>query len=428
MTTARQIVFSLLLKMQKSAAYSNIALDAALSKSSLSQQDKSFASALFYGVLERQITLDEIIKNHSDKPFEKMSADVVTALRMGIYQLEYMNSVPDSAAVNESVKLMKNVGAKSFVNAILRKYQREGKQVLEGFPEYLKLSCPKWLYDKWKKEYGKVTADKILPQTIGAPPVFCRVNNLKTTWDRLSRLLEPNEIYTRNTDIDNCLILKNAGSIEQLDAYKNGFLHIQDMSAQICVKALEAKENEIVFDLCAAPGGKTFTIAEDMNNCGQVFAFDLHDNRVRLIKSGAKRLGISIIKAKEGDARNFDESLPKADKVLCDVPCSGLGIIRRKPEIKYKNPADFEKLPQIQFDILNNAAKYVKVGGSLLYSTCTLSRAENDEVRKRFLSENPQYEAQNLPSDIKRNQSELTIFPTEFGGDGFYIAKFKKVR
>ena len=210
-----------------------------------------------------------------------------------------------------------------------------------------------------------------------------------------------------------------------LSAYKNGLFHVQDTASQICVKALGAKENETVFDLCSAPGGKSFTTAQHMNNKGKILSFDLYEHRVKLINDGAKRLGIDIIEAKTGDAAVFDEMLGCADRVLCDVPCSGFGIIRRKPEIKYKDERSFDELPDIQYKIFANASRYVKSGGRIIYSTCTLNKKENEDVCERFLREHKEFRAVSVLEEFGES-SFVTLMPHKNNSDGFFIASFEK--
>ena len=413
MITSRKAVFDLLLRVIKGGAYSNIALDSALNKSKLQGKDKAFSTALFYGVLERRITLEYLISKLTSG--KKIDDDVKVALMMGLYQIIYMNSVPDSAAVNESVNLIKNKGAKGFVNGVLRQYLRNG-DMLKDAENWLKYSCPRWLYDKWVKEYGEDATKQIAENSLGGTPTVCRVNTVKTTEDELIEILKSEGVTATKSGVKDALVLENI-AVGESGAYKNGLFHIEDISAQNACFVLEPQENETIFDLCAAPGGKTFTIAELMNNKGKILAFDLHEKRAGLIKSGADRLGLTIIDAKAGNATVFNEEIGMADRVLCDVPCSGLGIIRRKPEIKYKNEADFERLPQIQFDILTNGARYVKDKGTLVYSTCTLSKAENEEVVERFLREN---------SDFTLTFMETT-FP-EALRDGFFTAKLERTK
>lgn len=410
--TIRKEVFNLLLRVYSSGAYSNIALDTMLKKGDYSKQDKAFGSALFYGVLERKISLDEIIKRITKG--KKLDSEVKTALQMGLYQIIYMNSVPEFSAVNESVSLLKNRGQRGFVNGVLREYLRSGKDLLKNAPKWVQYSCPEWLYNKWCGDYGEENAEHIASGMLGAAPIVCRVNTTKTTEEELIKILESESVKVKKTDTENALILENI-SVSESEAYKNGLFHIEDISAQGACFILSPKSGETIFDLCAAPGGKSFTIAEMMGNRGKVLSFDLHEKRVGLIKSGAERLGLDIIKANVGNATEFNDKIGLADKVLCDVPCSGLGIIRRKPEIKYKNSEDFIRLPEIQLSILSNGARYVKDGGVLVYSTCTLSKAENEDVIDKFLGSH---------SDFTLTFSETT-FPSHLR-DGFYTAKLER--
>ena len=444
MKNARQIVLNLLVQMSKTAGYSNIMLDKKLSESKLSGQDKSFATALFYGVIERRITLDAIISAHSNISMKKVSPDVLEILRMGIYQLLYMDSVPDSAAVNESVKLaeyMRKPKVKGYINAVLRGFIRNDKKIPPSENAITSLSieysCPEWLVEKWRSEYGEDNLHKILESSIAVPPIAIRTNTVKITTQELLRKLNASGVKAAISPLaPDSIIIEGTGSIRNSDLYKNGFFHVQDISAQLCCHALEPKSGETILDLCSAPGGKAFTIALLLNNEGNILAYDLHRNRTRLIEQGAKRLGIDIIKVSQGDAKVFDDGIPLADKVICDVPCSGLGIIRRKPEIKYKSNDDFAKLPQIQLEILCNAAKYVKVGGALLYTTCTLSKAENDNVADAFYNTHKEsFSRMNLPEllinsygETSNDGSVKTLFPDINGGDGFFIAAFRRVK
>lgn len=436
--SARKFVLKLLLKMSGNSAYSNILLDESLERSALSPQDKKFASALFYGVLERQLTLDIIIKKYCNKPLSKLSDEIRQILRMGIYQLLYMDSVPESAAVNESVILAKknrNPSASGFVNAVLRSFIRDDLQLpyCENKIDNLSFeySCPKWLVQKWIDEYGYNYAESMLFTSVGRAPVTIRVNTTKITPDELIDELEKEEIIAEKSDIiENCLVVKTGASISSSKAYKSGYFHVQDISSQLCCKTLNVSKGETVLDICSAPGGKTFTLAELMENEGSLFAYDLHENRVQLIWKGAKRLGLNCVKAKVNNGKLFNEKIPMADKILCDVPCSGLGVIRRKPEIKYKNPDDFERLPNIQYDILCTSCEYLKVGGELVYSTCTLSKAENDEVIDKFLSEHNDFEKVDILPQYEKpfGSYKATITPGFCNSDGFFIAKVKRVR
>ncbi len=436
MADPRLTVVKMLMKMESSEAYSNLLLDHAFNEAELSDRDKAFAAALFYGVLERRLTLDHVIRTNSKIAFEKLDKAAVQILRTGLYQLLYMPSVPESAAVNESVKMCKKLkcfSAQGFVNGMLRSFIRSGKKIsyLGISPEKrlsVEYSCPEWLTEKFISEYGMDFAVRALKASVGKPPVYARVNVLRTTTDKVIAELSKHRIKAAPyPGLVNCIRLEKAGDIEKCAPFRQGLFHVQDISSQLCCLTLRPVVNETVLDVCAAPGGKSFTLAELMGNNGKLYSMDLHDMRVGLIEDGAARLGIKIITAMQNDASKFNGALPQADRVLCDVPCSGFGVIRRKPEIKYKPPEEFAGLPEIQYRILETSARYVKSGGTLVYSTCTLSRAENDDVADRFAASHPEFMPivqpvpLSAPGDYKR-----TYCPDENGGDGFFTASFRR--
>ncbi len=431
MQTPREICLGLLLKVEKNSSFSGVALDNTLSKTrDISDIDRRFISALYYGVLERRITLDAVISKYSKRPLEKLNPEIREILRMGIYQLLYMDSVPDSAAVDESVKLAKlrNQSVSGFVNAILRSFIRDGKK-LPNSSLSLEYSCPEWLVNMWLRDYGEEVALSILKSSFGRPPTTVRFNTAKfDTQDIISELAKDGIEAIPNELIANCYDLKSCGSAEKLSAYRMGMFHVQDASCQLCASELGAREGETVLDVCSAPGGKAFTIAEIMNDQGQILAFDLHANRAKLITEGAKRLNLSIISASQNNAKLFNENIPMADRVLCDVPCSGLGVIGRKPEIKYNysGESDLSQFPIVQYEILKTSSRYVKPGGTLIYSTCTLNRAENGLIAERFLQENPDFEGCKL-SYFDDYKATITPASCQYGGDGFFMAKFLRI-
>ena len=434
MKTARKVVAELLVSMQQNGSYSNIALDNALTREKLPPRDRAFASMLFYGVIERRMTLDYIIRLYSSTEFDNIDIDVLQLLRMGLYQLLY-TAVPESAAVNESVELAPQ-NRKGFVNGILRSFIRSGKIIdykdLEGIPKLsVQYSCPRWLIKKWTGMFGEEQTVKILQDSFGRPPLFVRVNTLKCTSEELIAKFAKEKITAvPNKLIPDCLELGRVTGIESTKAYRDGLFHVQDISSQLCCLIAKPTFNETVIDVCAAPGGKSFTMAQLMANRGKLLSCDLYDGRVSMIKKGAQRLGIDIITAEVHDATEYDESLPLADKVLCDVVCSGLGVIRRKPEIKYKEMKNLEQLPILQGHILKTASRYVKQGGTLVYSTCTLNRDENESVVEKFLSENPDFAPVVLPLGIDgiEEQCMRTFLPSVTGGDGFFAATLRRVR
>lgn len=432
MINARKVAFEALSKLERDSAFSNLTLDSFLNKYEMDIRDKSFVSALFYGVIERKITLDYNLSLYLQKPISKLKPEAVTILRLGAYQILFMDKIPSSAAVNESVKLAKKYCsyAAGLINAVLRKTDKNGLVLpeKEGTAYYLsvKYSCEKWLCEKWITEYSYENAEGVLSAGTGSPETFIRVNTLKTNEEKLIEELKNEGIDCAKTYLPDALkISLNGKDIEKTEGYKNGLFHVQDLASQLCIKALDAKEKETVFDLCSAPGGKAYTAAEYMKNKGTVLCFDKYEARVDLIKKGAERLGLDIIKGSVSDALIFRNDLGKADRVLCDVPCSGTGIIRRKPEIKYKAKEALEDLPEIQYSILVNGAKYVKEGGRLIYSTCALSKEENEGVCNRFLSVNSDFSAVNPLPEISSDPF-ITLMPHINSSDGFFIACFER--
>ncbi|MBQ8411244.1 MAG: 16S rRNA (cytosine(967)-C(5))-methyltransferase RsmB [Ruminiclostridium sp.] len=434
MATARKIVSELLIKTEEKGAYSTIVLDAALEKNALSPKDKAFASALFYGVLERKMTLDYIIRCYSKIEYDKIEVSAVQLLRMGLYQLLYMDGVPDNASVNETVKLASQK-QKGFINALLRGFIRDGLKIdygtLEGEAKLsIEYSCPKWLVKMWINRFGEKATVEMLKASFGRPPLYVKVNTLKCTADQLISELKKDGIKAvKNKLLPDCVEIDKIGGVEACRAYRNGLFHVQDISSQICSKIVKPVFGETVLDMCSAPGGKSFSIAEAMGNKGEVYSFDLYDGKISMLRDGAKRLGISIIKASVNDASVYNESIPLADKVLCDVVCSGLGVIRRKPEIKYKKKQALEEIPPIQKQILKTASRYVKPGGTLIYSTCTLNYEENEGVVEEFLKENPDFAPIVVPVDIKGVEAEYcrNFFPQTTGGDGFFVATLRRI-
>ncbi|WP_294481672.1 16S rRNA (cytosine(967)-C(5))-methyltransferase RsmB [uncultured Ruminococcus sp.] len=431
MGNTRWYTVRLLTKLDENNSYSNILLDESLSRSDFDKRDKKFISALFYGVLERRLTLDAIIADLSKNPKNKLNYTLRNILRCGLYQLKYMDSVPDNAAVDESVELAKkcrNPASAGFTNGLLREFIRREKALPKTNNEIDRLSlvysCPKWLVAKWMKECGKDKCLSLLETSLGQAPTTIKINNLMGSVDEtLDMLLAEDVTFERSKMLEYAVNVANAGAIEKTEAYKQGRFHVQDLASQLCCKTLDPQPGETILDLCSAPGGKTFTIAEMMNNDGRVLAFDLHPNRVKLIRSGAERLGLTCVRADVNNAKVFNPNLPLADRVLVDAPCSGLGVIRRKPEIKYKDPAEFDRLPVIQAEILDTASRYVKVNGLLVYSTCTVSKAENEEVVKQFLASHEDFE----PAD-SNDAFMQTITPDMYGSDGFFIAKLRRRR
>lgn len=445
--TARQAAVQALLKVDGEGGYSNLVLNEQLKKVQLSPEDTAFASRLFYGTLERKLTLDHIIGAYSKKPVHKLTPAVAEILRMSLYQLAFLDSVPDSAAVNEGVKLtrtMKAASASGFVNAVLRAFLRDGKELppIKGgqLRQWeVRYSCPQWIIRSLQQSYGEQAAIDFLEYSLERPPLYARVNMARGSVEAcVKRLQEEGVRVQLDPDLPGCIALEQTASIERLSAFQEGLLHIQDKSSQLCAAALGAKPGERVLDCCAAPGSKSFTAAEWMGDEGEIVSCDIFAEKIKKIKQGAKRLGLSCIRARLQDATAFDPSLGQFDRVLCDAPCSGIGIIGRKPEIKYKQEQDLQDLPQVQAKILDNVSRYVKKGGTLLYSTCTLLERENGAVVQAFLKEHPEFEPAALPEMVQKacgiadKQAWKVILLPHKGQraqtDGFFIATMKKVR
>lgn len=421
--TARSLAVRLLLRTFTDGSYSNLLLDKALADAELSPADKRLCAMLYYGVTERILTLDHIIGCYTQR---KIDREVRFILAVGLYQLLYCEKIPERAAVSETVALtgvFRKKSASGFVNAVLRSFLRDGKEIRYPADKWqrrqVEFSAPAALIEKVSGQLGEEIADRFFADSLLPPPVTIRLNTVKATPADIAELdPEPcksveNGYFTRIQDVS------------RTESFRKGFFHVQDLSPQMCCKALAPQPGEIVFDVCAAPGGKTFTIAEMMENRGQVFAFDLHEKRVKLIRDGAARLGLTCITAQAQDAKVFREDLPLADRVLCDVPCSGLGVIRRKPEIKYKPLADFAGLPEIQIAILENAAKYLKPGGTLVYATCTVLREENEAVIERFLAAHPEFSPDAL-TEFGCEAGYKTFTRADDDCDGFFVGRLIK--
>ncbi len=432
--SARKLAVTLLDQTEEKGSYSNIALDAALDKSELDARDKRLCAALYYGVLERKLTLDYIISRYSKKPPEKLDGIVLQIIRTGLYQLLFMEHIPDTAAVSESVKLTKKcrkASASGFVNAVLRSFIRDGKKIEYPQKPYEKASVmysvPVWLVKKIYEKYGEEEGAAFFEDALQPPPLTIRRNPLRATEDELMAVLADAGIE-KHPLVPDAYVLRKGGNIRSSEAFEKGWFHVQDTASQLCVMALGAEPDMTVLDMCAAPGGKTFTIAEYMNGTGMIYAFDLIDQRAGLIEKGAERLGLNNVTAQAGDASVYNDALPKADRVLCDVPCSGFGVIRRKPEIRYKDEKELAGLPEIQGAILWNAARYVKPEGVLVYSTCTVFREENEQVVEEFLLEHPEFEPVPVLPELheKLSGSMVTLMPSIAGSDGFFMAKLRR--
>ena len=438
MANARKEAINALLKIETDGGYSNIVIDKLLENSALDTRDKAFSTAIVYGTLERKLTLRYIIEKYSKVPVKKIKPFILITLETALYQIVYMDKVPDSAAVNEAVKLVRKSKLSSlsgFVNAVLRAFLRDGKKI--DYPDdklrrlSVKYSVSEDIAELFFKQYGN-DADKILAGFFTLEGLSLKVNTLKISVEKLKEELSKSCEVSVHPLIDEVLVVKGAGSVRELYGYDEGLFHIQDAASAVCAKIVDAKPLERVLDVCAAPGGKSFSIAENMGDKGEVLALDLYPHKIELIKKGADRLGLTSIKSFVNDAGVYNSNLGKFNKVLCDLPCSGLGILGKKPEIRYKNVAFVDNLEVLQYHLLQSSKLYVEVGGILYFSTCTLNENENFGGVKRFLEENKNFEpfeiGQGFEKDKKDLINTLTLFPHIHKTDGFFISAFKRVK
>lgn len=421
----RKIAYRVLMDIEEKQAYSHLALNYHLSVGRPTAE--AFIRKLVYGVLENKIFLDHILRHFLDEPLERLQASELTILRMGIYQLDHMNAVPDYAAVKESVNLAKRFakGRDGLVNGVLRNYLRDRERV--RLPDrstdeiaYLsvKYSYAPWIVELWMKEYGPETTEALLESGNKTPDLMIRHNRLRTTKTDLHRRL-----LAKGFEVEEGRLAKDAlhvkGSALLRDSlYLDGLLSVQDESSMVVVSILDPQPGETVVDVCAAPGGKAVYIAERMDNRGIVIAQDIYKKKIELIIKEADRTGVTILEPRTWDATRTDSSLEeKADRVLVDAPCSGLGVVRRKPEIKYKEwDPEIESLPEKQAKILSASSRYVKCEGILVYSTCTINPAENQKVVNAFLRDHPGFVI----------EDSIQLMPHINDTDGFYICRMRR--
>lgn len=423
---SREIALKCLYKIDKEQAYSNITLDDELNKNRkmLNDKDIGLISQIVYGVTTWKLTLDTIISKYSKIKLKKISPWIINILRMGIYQIIFLDKIPKHASVDESVNLSKKYGNKGsigFVNAVLRKVSKEDyEELFEIQNEKEKISktqsMPIWIIEELLKNNNIEEVDRICKNLNLKPELTIRINNLKTNKDELKEKLKDKEINFKDGTLDDFLILNNVKNIEKMEEFKNGLFTIQDESAGLTALVLNPKEGEIVLDACSAPGGKTTYIAELMKNNGNIDAWDIYEHRIKLIEQNCKRLGVNIVKTKIQDASKEIGDIKKYDKILLDVPCLGIGVIKRKPDIKWqRKKEDIEEISSIQYEILEKCSKYLKKNGEIVYSTCSILKEENEDIIEKFLKNNSNFKIM----DMKK------IVPNE-EQDGFFICKLQK--
>ena len=422
MIGAREAALLALYDIYFNGAYSNLAVKEMLNKCrGMKKNEKALFTNLAYGVVSRYYTTEYIIKEYSSVKVKKLAKYVRIILALGIYQILYMDKVPDSAAVNECVKLSKKYcrkGSDRFINGVLRTVSKEKDNI--GYPtdkrEYLsvKYSFSLDMIDKLLKFYDYEFAEELMSSLNEPAPIILRPNTLKVTADELVLLLKEQDVECEKSE--ECVVVKKGFDIANNKLFTEGFFSVQDKGAYTASIILSPEENQTVIDMCAAPGGKTTHIAELMKNTGRVISCDIYEHKIRLIENAAKRLGLNNISAVVLNSQVFHSEFENiADRVLCDVPCSGWGIIRRKPDIKLSHTEN-EGLHDIQYSILSNAARYVKKGGVIVYSTCTLNKEENEYITDEFIKNNNNFE----------KVYEKTFYPNIDNSDGFYICRLNR--
>ncbi len=422
----REAALRSLIGCRRSKRYVNLEVQATLARCAMKDEDKRFYTALVYGVTERRVTLDWIISQYATRPVEQIDEVTLEALRLGLYQLTRMDRIPDHAAVSESVALAAPK-AKGFANAVLRSFLRAGKRYelpKDSLLHTLSVECgaPEALCGFFAERYGEDFTRELLTASVNPLPAV-RVNPLKTTTAEVLSFLGNTEAEVSPL-ADDLVCFRGGAKLEE--GIRRGLFFVQDAASRLGVKALAPQKGELIIDVCAAPGGKTLSAALDMGNEGRILAFDLHENKLPLIRRTAETLGVTIVETAARDARTPDPALfGRADRVLCDVPCSGLGVIGKKPDIRYKPLDEIKALPAVQYAILCGAAEYVRPSGTLVYSTCTLNPDENESVVRRFLEAHPSFAAVDfdLGAAGRSTNGMRTFYPQKDGCDGFFIAK-----
>ena len=461
-TSPRALALSTLSAVER-GQYGNIAVDTALRRHDLTTADRNLYTTLVYGVIERKTTLEYLLSKLSSRPVDELEPTVRLARSMGLYQLVYLDRVPDHAALDETVSLVPR-RVSGYVNAVLRAYLRmeaalprlpDGEKSprenrlttpdawVERFPDLgrdpltaLSVCCgvPQAMCRVFVDALGYEKALSVLTAFSDKPPITLRVNTQRTTAEALAQALTEAGLTAEPALYAPHALRIPDGAVTATEAFRNGDFFVQDEASQLCVAALDAHPHHVVVDTCACPGSKSFGIALSMQDCGEVHSFDLHESKLSLIQSGAERLGLSVITSERRDARTPDPALiGRCDRVLCDVPCSGLGVIAKKPEIRHKDLTESERLPAIQAAILEASAAYLKEGGVLVYSTCTLLPAENGDVVSAFLAAHPEFEPLDFAFPARDGGAPaasaggmLTLYPDEHRTDGFFIARLRK--
>lgn len=437
--SARETALRVLVSCRNNGAWVDAALKAQLSRDGLDRADAALCSRIVYGVLQNQLLLDHYIGAYCTQRPDHLQPPLLDILRLGAYQILFLDKVPDSAAVNTSVelaKLSKRGQAAGLVNAVLRKIS-QNKQDLPTIPDrdpvrYLSVrySHPRWLVKRLAALLGREETEALLAANNRVAPLTVQVNPIKTSAEALAAELEAAGVSAKpHTWVPDCLELSGTGDLTALPAFREGKFLVQDPAARLVSMIAGVTPGQKVLDVCAAPGGKSFSCAFAMENQGTILACDLHENKLKRIREGAERLGLGCVDTTAADGRIFRPEWENSfDTVLVDAPCSGLGIIRKKPDARYKKVDDLFALPVIQNDILSNAARYVRPGGVLVYSTCTILPEENEQVTDGFLADHPEFVRTpfTLLEPAGETDGQLTLWPQRHGTDGFYICRMER--
>ena len=437
--SARETALRVLVSCRTNNAWADAALQAQISRDGLSGAEAALCSRMVYGVMQNRLLLDFYIGAYCSQKPDHLQLPLLEILELGAYQILFLDKVPDSAAVNESVKLaklMKRGQASGLVNAVLRKIS-QNKNDLPAIPDrdaerYLsiKYSHPKWLVKRLLPLLGREETEAFLAANNAVAPVTVQVNPMKASAAELAaELAESGVTAVPHSWVDGCLELSGTGNLAGLPAFRKGKFLVQDPAASLVAAIAGLQPGQKVLDVCAAPGGKSFSSAFAMRDQGSILSCDLHENKLKRIREGAQRLGLTCVETAAADGRKQNPDWVGAfDTVLVDAPCSGLGIIRKKPDTRYKKADDLFALPVIQAAILENAATYVRPGGTLVYSTCTILPEENEQVTDAFLAEHPEFSREPfaLPQPVGETDGQLTLWPQRHATDGFYICRMKR--
>jgi len=441
---SREIALKVLMDVHQNGAFSNYSISKYL-KGREDVKGENLIREIVYGVIENALYLDYIISKLSKVKIEKIDPKILEILRIGVYQMAFMDRIPHRAAVNESVNLAKKYGHKGtvgFTNGILRNFSRNKEELMKidvkDKLDYLsiKYSHPRWMVERWVKEFSLEFTEELLISNNSKPMLNIRVNTLKLRRDELKRILSDYGYTVYNTEYaSDGLIVEDPVRITETEEFNKGYFTIQDESSMLVAQILSPAENSVVLDLCSAPGGKSTHAGQIMNNKGKIISLDIYEHKLKLVRENAERLGITIIETGIHDAQELNKNMVEmADYCIVDVPCSGLGIIKRRPEIKWnRKEEDIKDLADMQKKILNNAGKYLKPGGVMVYSTCTIEKAENMDVIQDFLMKNRNFKLSGFENFLCSTRNADTaekgyvqLFPNVHGTDGFFIARLIK--